>query len=395
MMGSISMGSGVPTWWLRVVGVLCVLVKASLSAVSVDPSGYITYCPCMGRFGNQADQFLGSLGFAHALNRSLVLPPWVEYKRHLIKSVQVPFDVYFKVGPLRRYVRVLTMETFMKELAPTVWPQGQRIAFCYSARHGTDSGQGCNAKEGNPFESFWDTYGIDFDRSEFFQPLYYNTQSAHEVRRWKERFPPADYPVLAFTGPPAAFPVQEHHVRLHRFLHWSDSMMGKARDFIAAHVQGHTPFLGLHLRNGVDFKNACEHIKTSPSMFAAPQCIGYRSQFGTGTYEMCYPDDKAVIRQVKKEVKRIGAKAVFVATDNRDLISEFSKEMKKVKFVRQPSPADPMLDLAILGQADHFIGNCISTFTAFVKRERDNSGKTTSFWSFHPKQTASSGREDL
>nr|KAG5689610.1 hypothetical protein BaRGS_032368 [Batillaria attramentaria] len=45
---------------------------------------------------------------------------------------------------------------------------------------------------------------------------------------------------------------------------------------------------------------------------------------------MCFPADKLVIKQVKAEVKRIGAKAVFVATDNDDMITAFSKQMKTI-----------------------------------------------------------------
>ena len=57
----------------------------------------------------------------------------------------------------------------------------------------------------------------------------------------------------------------------------------------------------------------------------------------------------------------------------------------QVKFVRY-DPVDPHVDLALLGRADHFIGNCISTFTAFVTRERRVNNKPVKFWDFPPKK---------
>ena len=60
-------------------------------------------------------------------------------------------------------------------------------AVCYTARSGSGKEGGCNAKEGNPFKSFWDTYSIDFDGSELFQPLYYDTDSPKGMREWTQR----------------------------------------------------------------------------------------------------------------------------------------------------------------------------------------------------------------
>ncbi len=91
-----------------------------------------TYLKCFspGRFGNQADHFLGSLAFAKALNRTLALPPWVEYRFGEPKSVQVPFSQYFKLEPLSEFHKVIPMEEFMDKIAPKVWPLADRTGVC-------------------------------------------------------------------------------------------------------------------------------------------------------------------------------------------------------------------------------------------------------------------------
>ncbi|ESP01704.1 hypothetical protein LOTGIDRAFT_225179 [Lottia gigantea] len=356
-----------------------ILADTNNDDIEVDPNGYILYCPCMGRFGNQADQFLGSVAFAEALNRTLVLPHWVEYDSSK-PSDQIPFDKYFKVEPLQKYHRVVLMSDFMDKLAPTVWPPGERTVFCYSERHGAPKGNECNAKEGNPFGPFWNHFDVDFDKSELFSPLYYDTSSAHQIQRWKDKYPPSLFPVMAFVGAPAPFPVKKQHLFIQKYLKWSEYIDNKAEDLIRDKIE--KPFIGIHLRIGLDFKKACEHIKDTPTMFASAQCMGYRSEKGKPTYDMCYPSVNTIVNDVKELVVKYKAKTVFVATDSRDLIEDMSKVIKDVKFVRQPSPVSSHVDLAILQKSDHFIGNCISTFTAFVKRLRDVEKKETSFWAF-------------
>ena len=77
-------------------------------------------------------------------------------------QVQVPFSTYFDVGALSSFHRVLPMEEFMMPggLAETLWPSGgERTALCYTHRRGSEE-LSCNAKEGNPFGPFWDTFNV-------------------------------------------------------------------------------------------------------------------------------------------------------------------------------------------------------------------------------------------
>jgi len=58
--------------------------------------------------------------------------------------------------------------------------------MCYQPRHGA-SGDSCNAKDGNPFGPFWDTFNIDFDHSEYYGPLGFDTNIRAVAKKWHER----------------------------------------------------------------------------------------------------------------------------------------------------------------------------------------------------------------
>ena len=112
----------------------------------------------------------------------------------------------------------------------------------------------CSAKEGNPFGPYWDRFGVDFDTDEFYGPLGYDTTFKNDKEEWNAKYPANKYPVLAFTGAPGSFPVQEKNVVLQKYLKWSDFIDEKAQHFIDKFKnQPDEKFIAIHLRNGIDF----------------------------------------------------------------------------------------------------------------------------------------------
>ena len=59
-------------------------------------------------------------------------------------------------------------------------------------------GSSCNAKEGNPFGPFWDTFDVNFAKSEFYGPLNYDIHHQDMARKWNEKYPPNKSPGSSF-----------------------------------------------------------------------------------------------------------------------------------------------------------------------------------------------------
>ena len=78
-------------------------------------------------------------------------------------------------------------------------------------------------------------------------------------------------------------------------------------------------------------ERACEHVKDprQTSLFASTQCIREGSK--KLTYEMCFPPKKEILKRVKKVVKKIKAKRVFVATDHDPMLKDLSQALKSLK----------------------------------------------------------------
>ena len=101
---------------------------------------------------------------------------------------------------------------------------------------------------------------------------------------------------------------------------------------------------------------------------------------------MCSPSVDEVYLKTELAVKSVQATSVFVASDNDHMIEKLqnyltkraTKVMKVVKLENQ----NPHLDLAILGRSSIFVGNCVSSFSAFVKRERDVNELPSMFFGF-------------
>lgn len=92
------------------------------------------------------------------------------------------------------------------------------------------------------------------------------------------------------------------------------------------------------LHNNCFQVRACEHIQHSPNLFAAPQCIGYRNEFGPATQEICLPPHDVIIKQLKRVIRSLkDIASIFVASDSNHMVQELKEAFKKTKVSSQHS----------------------------------------------------------
>ncbi|ELT90125.1 hypothetical protein CAPTEDRAFT_1241 [Capitella teleta] len=341
----------------------------------LNQSNLIVIFSCAGRTGNQLEHFLGGLAFAKSVNRTLVLPPFRTYRN-------VRFTEWFKFQPLTEFHRVVLAEDFMQYLAPEHWPPGQRIGFCWHPV--TSNKKECHMKTGNPFGPFWDGFNIDFDQEQPYHISYYDS----DISKWNDLYPVSRYPVLAMRGAPAPFPMIAADRPLQKYLVFSDRIREEADKYIEDHFSGQK-FVGIHLRNGVDWENACVSAEGKSNYMASPQCMEdhpgmtLTKKINPTVISIClfYICLSFLLRLTRNKVIETKAQVVFVATDKLPFVSEIEDNLKDRNVrVFHADPWLPIIDMAILIESDHFIGNCISSFTSFVKRARDVQSKPSSFW---------------
>ena len=199
---------------------------------------------------------------------------------------------------LEKFHRAITFNDFQVFLSGEVWTLGTRVAFCASAQPGGQPND-CNAKHGMQAADFWNYFGVDFEKSEFYSPLSLwppsdpktkiqnQTQASLSTSdsdnasapsaldswalEWRKRFPPRKYPVIALAEP---LVVRREDLWMHRYMQWSPEQDEKVATI--AHNYFRVPFLAIHLRNHASQRDACARIHSEKlaQLGASYQCLG-------------------------------------------------------------------------------------------------------------------------
>jgi peptide-O-fucosyltransferase len=137
-------------------------------------------------------------------------------------------------------------------------------------------------------------------------------------------------------------------------------------------------------------------------LFSSQQCKSSETKHIPLPFDLCLPSFETIIKQIKQTLKESLTKdkieTIYMATDkdNETLWHIIHENVPNITLitptitisssgvVSKHKPPDLITDIQIMSYSNSFIGNCISSFSAFVSRLRIynlNFNKTTQFFS--------------
>ena len=212
---------------------------------------------------------------------------------------------------------------------------------------------------------------------------------------------------LFVSGAPSSFPTNIEATKLQKYINFSERVTRNGLRYRESRGFGRTPYLAVHLRHGSDwvwrmsltFSNlninyfkvkACDLLKENPDLhqlFSSIQCSP--DKVNALPFELCFPTTNTIIEQMEQIVKESQNTAnkietIYIATDNNNetLWQTIHERLKGVTIIAptitiwqsgeksEAKPPNVITDLYLLSYGNHFIGNCISSFSAFVSRFR-------------------------
>lgn len=126
-------------------------------------------------------------------------------------------------------------------------------------------------------------------------------------------------------------------------------------------------------------------------------------------HKLCLPSVKTIIGDIRKVLTSVRMSTIFIASDKEDLdlwktisktfpdvlVIARSGNLLKGSFEESRSKSTLIIDSYLMANADEFIGNCISSFSAFSSRIRVARDKTKSTHFFGESALRDSTKEEL
>lgn len=163
------------------------------------------------RCRRQIDYLLGALSLARRINRTLVVPPWIDYstpKRSFIGLFQY-FDMHAARNPDARIVDAGVFASH-PDLAPKHWPAGSRQMFHSTAGRNVNLVRDCArmwASAGLELPPAWSpqtSEAAEAAGSKALALIY-----RHPADAFARTVPASEYPVLLLPTMPGPYPAED------------------------------------------------------------------------------------------------------------------------------------------------------------------------------------------